>query len=117
MHAPKLPGPKLPGIDTENYDADINAHKADNQDGAQGFDAKTGGHAINGHTQTSSFDARPDLQKPATADHITDAGLEEQGRARQPNSGIVARNKNTYDASEREPGVDSLFTPFIKPKN
>jgi hypothetical protein len=105
--------PALPGL-SPDYDTTVTrANRVATQDGAEGFDEKTGGSGIAGHSHTSSFDAQPAHQHESLPVQAVDAGLEEHGRDRQPNSGITGRNDaQKFTAATDEPAIDSLITPL-----
>ena len=105
----------LAGI-AANEDAGAHNHAHESQDGAQGFDDKLGGQGMADRNNTSSFDARPELQTPVTTATNANLGQEEHGDTRQPTSGIVARNSSSFTASQPEPGVDQLMQRLGKPK-
>lgn len=74
-----------------------------NQSGVEGFDDKMGGKAMADRHDTSSFDAQPERQKKVHINLCIDAGLEEGGRMRQPNTGIVGRNDARFTESQMPP--------------
>lgn len=105
----------LHGVDPKDYSTNTTRADTMNQDGAEGFDAKTGGHAKAGHANTSSFGAQPRQQQQVDQGRFIPAGLEEGGYTRDATSGIVVRNSPRHTESQPEPGVESLMTPLVKP--
>lgn len=100
----------IPGIDAAQYDAGVTSSRgtAGNtavQSGVEGFAPKTGGHGMADRSDTTSFDVQPALQRQVDLRRGVEAGQEEGGRMRQPNSGIVGRNDaKKYSAASKPPG-------------